>query len=181
MKKEQVKHLKNSSSKLHLRYIRLPDRVSEYYDELVFRSEKVMVGRSRITPTHPVAVEGEVVMGHGFEMTYFCLMGKWFDVCKIRNPLGKRTGYYCDIATPPKLLEDGGIEMTDLFLDLWVFPNLAYRILDEDELRHALQRELVTKELHDKAKKELDKLVKAVEDGQFPPREVKKLEAKLNL
>lgn len=71
MKKEQVKHLKNSSSKLHLRYIRLPDRVSEYYDELVFRSEKVMVGRSRITPTHPVAVEGEVVMGHGFEMTYF--------------------------------------------------------------------------------------------------------------
>jgi hypothetical protein len=31
------------------------------------------------------------------------------------------------MVTPPRLSEDGGMELTDLFLDLWVSPDLGVR------------------------------------------------------
>ena len=69
----------------------------------------------------------------------FKLVGKWFNVVKVRNLRGEHTGYYCGITARPKLLEDGSVEITDLFLDLWVSPDLRYRVLDQDELEEALK------------------------------------------
>jgi predicted RNA-binding protein associated with RNAse of E/G family len=128
-----------------------------------------------------VTFDGDLVLAPGFQMIYFELMGKWFGVGKVRNLRGKHTGYYCDIVTPPRLIEDGGVELTDLFLDLWVSPDLRYEVLDEDELEDALSKGLITKGLYEKAKKELRKLVAIVEQGKFPPRNVKDLMKKLNL
>ena len=108
-------------------------------------------------------------------------MGKWFTVGKIRNLQGRHTGYYCDIVTPPRLLKDGGVELTDLFLDLWVSPDLRYKILDEEELENAFRRNWIAQQLYDKAKKELEKLINVVEQGEFPPYHVRRLETKLRL
>ncbi len=167
--------------KLHLRYIRLPNQVSDLWSELVYRSKKVIVGKSEITSTHRVKFDGEVVLAPGFKIFHFDLVGKWFDIGKIRDLNGKHTGYYCDIATPPKLLQDGGIELTDLFLDLWVSPDLRYKILDEEELEDAFCKGWIAKELHDKAKEQLKKLIGRVDQGSFPPYEVRQLEKKLRL
>jgi predicted RNA-binding protein associated with RNAse of E/G family len=114
-------------------------------------------------------------------VVYFELVGKWFNVIKIRNLQGKHTGYYCDIATPPKLLEDGSIETTDLFLDLWVSPDLRYRVLDDKELDEALKKGWITKQLYEKARKELKKLAALVEQRKFPPLLVRQLEEELRL
>jgi predicted RNA-binding protein associated with RNAse of E/G family len=59
-----------------------------------------------------------VVLAAGFQIAYFEFMGKWFTIGKIRDLEGRHTRYYCDIVTPPKLLDDGGVELTDLLLDL---------------------------------------------------------------
>jgi len=125
--------------------------------------------------------DGEVVLTYDFQIVYFELMGKWFTVGKIRDLQGTHTGYYCDIVTPPKLLEDSGVEMTDLFLDLWVSPDLRYKVLDKEELENAFCKGWVTKQLYDKAKEELNKLINIVKQGKFPPYQVKGLEKKLNL
>jgi GrpB-like predicted nucleotidyltransferase (UPF0157 family)/predicted RNA-binding protein associated with RNAse of E/G family len=167
--------------KLNLRYIRLPAQVLEMHDELIYRSKKVIVGRSQITSSHSITFDGESVLSAGFPMVYFELVGKWFNVIKIRNLQGKHTGYYCDIATPPKLLEDGSIETTDLFLDLWVSPDLRYRVLDDKELDEALKKGWITKQLYQKAKKELKKLAALVEQRKFPPLLVRQLEEGLRL
>ncbi len=167
--------------KLHLRYIRLPNQISDLWSELVYRSEKVIVGKSEITSTHRVTFDGEVVLAPGFKIFHFDLVGKWFDIGKIRDLNGKHTGYYCDIATPPRPLEDGGIELTDLFLDLWVSPDLRYKILYEEELEDAFCKGWITKQLRDKAKEELKKLIRRVDHKNFPPYEVKQLEKKLRL
>jgi predicted RNA-binding protein associated with RNAse of E/G family len=108
-------------------------------------------------------------------------MGKWFTVGKIRNLQGRHTGYYCDIVTPPRLLEDGGVELVDLFLDLWVSTDLKYKVLDEGELENALRKGWVTKQFYGKAKKELKELINVVKQGKFPPYYVKRLETKLLL
>jgi len=81
---------------------------------------------------------------------------------------------------PPRLVGDW-VELTDLFLDLWVSPDLRYNILDEEELEEALQNGWVTEQLYQKAKSELEKLVYKVEKGRFPPRLVRDLERKFYL
>jgi predicted RNA-binding protein associated with RNAse of E/G family len=78
-------------------------------------------------------------------------------------------------------LGDGGVELTDLFLDLWVSPDLRYLVLDEDELEEALNKGLITKQLYNKAKKELEGLIHMVKQERFPPHHVKELEKKLGL
>jgi len=170
-----------STPKLHLRYIRLPNQVLNLYDELIYKSEKVVIGKSVITSTHSVIFDGETVLASGFQIVYFELMRKWFTVGKIRNLQGRHTGYYCDIVTPPRLFDDCGVELTDLFLDLWVSPNLKFKVLDEEELENAFCKGWITKQLYDKAKEELKKLVNVVEKGRFPPYYVKCLEKKLHL
>jgi GrpB-like predicted nucleotidyltransferase (UPF0157 family)/predicted RNA-binding protein associated with RNAse of E/G family len=167
--------------KLHLRYIRLPARIQEMYDDLIYRSKRIIVGKSRITSPHSVMFDGRLAMSVGFSMVYFELMGKWFNVIKIRDLKGKHTGYYCDVSTPPTILEDGSIEITDLFLDLWVSPDLRHRVLDQAELEEALKKGWISKLMYKKAEKELKKLIAVVKRGEFPPRPVRQLEERLKL
>ena len=159
----------------------MPAQILETYDDLIYKSKRVIVGKSQITSAHSVVFDDKLVLSAGFPITYFELMGKWFNVVKIRNLKGKHTGYYCDISTPPKLSADGSVEITDLFLDLWVSPDLRYKVLDQDELEKALKKSWISKQLYERAKKELNKLVALVEQGKFPPRLVKQLEEKLKL
>jgi len=166
---------------LHLRYYRLPAQLLEMYDELVFKSERVTVAKSQATSTHSITFDDKAVLKAGFPITYFELTGKWFSVVKVRNLRGTHTGYYCDIATPPKLLKDGSVEITDLFLDLWVSPDLKYKVLDEEELEDALQNRWISKELYETAKKQLQKLIAMVEHRKFPPHLIRRLEDKLKL
>jgi len=169
----------SSSKKIHLRYVRLPNQVMDLYDELIYRSRRTIVGRSQITSTHLVTFDGEVVLAPGFQIVYFEMMGKWFTIGKIRNLQGRHTGYYCDIVSPPSLMKNGGVELTDLFLDLWVSTDLRYKILDEDELENAFAKKWITKQLYDRAKEQLAELIDVVERRRFPPRPVKYLERKL--
>jgi predicted RNA-binding protein associated with RNAse of E/G family len=168
-------------SKLHLRYIRLPNQVLDIYDDLIYKSKRVIVGKSRITSEHSVMFDGEVVLAAGFEIVYFELLGKWFTVGKIRNLQGRHTGYYCDIVMPPKLLADGGVEITDLFLDLWVSPDLQFKVLDEEEFENAFHKGWITKQLYEKAKREMKALTNVVKKRNFPPYHIRYLEKKLNL
>jgi predicted RNA-binding protein associated with RNAse of E/G family len=115
---KRTEFLPEINQKLHLRYTRLPNQVLELYDDLVYRSERAIVGRGQITSANSVVFDGKVVLANGFQILYFDLIGKWFTAGKIRNLQGVHTGYYCDIVMPPRLLDDGGIEVTDLFLDL---------------------------------------------------------------
>jgi predicted RNA-binding protein associated with RNAse of E/G family len=170
-----------SAPKLHLRYIRLPNQVLELYGDLIYRSRTVVVGRSRITSAHSVVFDEELVLAAGFEIVFFELIGMWFTVGKIRDLMGRHTGYYCDIVTPPKLLADGGLELTDLFLDLWVSPDLRCKVLDAEEFENAFRKRWITEQLYEKAKGELAKLVQCVREGKFPPYNVKHLERKLGL
>jgi len=165
----------------HLRYVRLPDNVEDLHDDLVYRSKEIIVGKSQIRSANSVVFDGKTVMASGYQIVYFEMMRKWFGVGKIRDLNGKHTGYYCDIITPPRLLENSVVEITDLFLDLWVSPDLRYKVLDEEELEDALEKGWISKQLYEKSRIELKKLVTSVKRGDFPPRLVKHLEMQLNL
>jgi hypothetical protein len=69
--------------------------------------------------------------GDRFLETYFT--DRWYNIFEIhdRDDLQLK-GYYCNISRPARFL-DGRIEYVDLFLDLWVSPDGAQTVLDEDE------------------------------------------------
>jgi GrpB-like predicted nucleotidyltransferase (UPF0157 family)/predicted RNA-binding protein associated with RNAse of E/G family len=167
--------------RLHLRYLRLPSQTLEMYDDLIYKSKRIIIGKSQITSAHSIQFDDKLVLIAGFPIVYFELIGKWFNVVKIRDLRGKHTGYYCDISTPPRLLEDGSVEVTDLFLDIWVSPDLRYKVLDQDELEEAIEKKWISKDLYVRAKKELKKLIERVEQKEFPPRLVRHLEEKLEI
>lgn len=167
--------------RFYLRYVRLPDNALNLHDDLVYRSKEIIVGKSQIRSVNSVVFDGKTVLASGYQIVYFEMMKKWFSVGKIRDLDGKHTGYYCDIITPPRLLEEGVVEITDLFLDLWVSPDLRYKVLDEEELEDALEKGWIAKQLYEKSRKELEKLVTSVKQGDFPPPSVKYLETQLNL
>ena len=173
--------LHNSKEKIHLRYIRLPNNITEFLDDCLFRSEKIIACRSQVTSQHSVAFDGRTVLAAGFPIVYFEFPGRWFSILKVWNKQGERTGYYCDVVTPLQFLDRNKIELTDLFLDLWVSPDLRYKVLDEDELEEAFHKGWITKELYEKAGGELKRLILLVERKKFPPPLVKELEKKLGL
>jgi len=152
----------------------------EFLDELVFRSDRLVVGKSHVTSENSVVFDGETVLARGFPIIYFQFFAKWFTIVKVRNLQGEHTGYYCDIVLPPRLV-GGWVEIKDLFLDLWVSPDLRYGVLDEDEFEEALRKGWITKKLCARARLELLKLVQMVEKKEFPPVQVKELEVKLGL
>ena len=170
-----------SMQKIHLRYIRLPNNTTDFLDECLFRSKQAIVGKSQVSSEHSIILNGRPVLAAGFPIVYFEIPGKWFTSVKVWNTKGEYTGYYCDIVTPFRLLGDDIIEQTDLFLDLWVSPDLRFKVLDQDELEKAFQKGWITEQLYKRAKEELEKLIAAVENGKFPPKLVKELEKKLHL
>jgi protein associated with RNAse G/E len=93
---------------------------------------------------------------------------KWFNViCMIR-----KTGvyYYCNIASPT-LYDGEALKYIDYDLDLKVFPDGNYRILDEEEyVQHALTMGY-SKELDAILKKQLSILIELAKkkEGPFNP------------
>ncbi|HEY0601328.1 MAG TPA: DUF402 domain-containing protein [Herpetosiphonaceae bacterium] len=76
---------------------------------------------------------------------------------------GQTLLYRIDFATPPHRLGNACYQ-TDLYLDLFASPDEKdYAILDEDELEIATERQLITPELSDRIKRELEQLVARLE------------------
>ncbi len=164
-----------------MRYIRLPNSTTEFLDECLFWSKQAIVGKSHVSSEHSIVFNGRTVLAAGFPIVYFEIPRKWYTIGKIWNTKGENTGYYCDIATPFRLLHDDTIEQTDLFLDLWVSPDLRFKVLDQVELEEAFEKGWITEKLHERARKELEKLIQSVKKKEFPPKPVIELEKKLHL
>ena len=64
---------------------------------------------------------------------------RWFSVFRFREPTGELRNYYCNINQPAEF--DGNVlSFIDLDIDVLIFPDFSYRILDEDEFITHAQR-----------------------------------------
>ena len=66
--------------------------------------------------------------------------------------------YYCNIASP-YIIEDGAIKYIDYDLDLRVFPNGNYRVLDKGEYKYHKEKMNYPEEIDTILKRELDELI----------------------
>jgi len=161
--------------KIELIYTRLPNRTSKFQQELIYEDETVIATKQKVNPSTPIVIDGETVLDSNYTAVWFIFPDKWHDMGKMYNPQSQLTGYYCDIILPMKRAESSDkqfaftLEITDLCLDLWIFPDGGCHILDEDEFELAIKNGWVDNTIAQKARQELDNLIQLVRSGKFPP------------
>ncbi len=158
------------SRKIHLIYRRIPNRVLERDDEVIADLGDVIVAKSRFEGMlTPLKVNGVKVIDNGYIMVYFAFVGRNYDILKVYDEEGNFKGLYIDVLAYTRR-EGDTLEMLDLFLDIFVFPNWEAFLLDEDELEMAINYGLIGRETFDFAYSVADELLKKLKHCEFPPQ-----------
>ncbi|WP_297481115.1 DUF402 domain-containing protein [Thermococcus sp.] len=156
-------------SKIHLIYRRVPNRVLERDDEVIDDLGDIVVARSRFEGMlAPLRVNGIKVIDNGYGMLYFAFVGKNYDILKVYDTKGNFKGLYIDVLAYTKRRENV-IEMLDLFLDIFVFPDGEAFLLDEDELEMAFNYGLIDRRTLDFAYRIAREVLERLKRGEFPP------------
>lgn len=75
---------------------------------------------------------GYVTFATNDRFTEWYYSDRWYNVFEIASPDGTLKGWYCNVAAPATI-EEHDLYCRDLLLDLWVSPDGAATVLDEDE------------------------------------------------
>lgn len=114
--------------------------------------------------------EGRIPFGQVIgSVNKYLFYEQFFSIMEILATTGNLLGYYVDLSTPLKK-RDGEYYLDDLILDLWIYPDQTYLVLDEDEWQQAVQGELISEEIQRTVHKTLQRLLKEIHSGIFPRR-----------
>ena len=153
-------------------YRRGPE-VTLYEQELLHDDGRLIVSHAPFRPSASLRAQVPGLKMQEYRAIWFVAEGEWHDLGKVYDPTGALQGYYCDIIRPPRRTAEG-LEIDDLFLDLWVFPDGRWLILDEEEFAEARRHGWLDSSIATRAREELEKLVVEVESGRFPPSVVER-------
>lgn len=143
---------------LRKRYI--PDETVDISnDELLFRSEDLLITRWKTIRPKPEFAWG----------ISFTFLKDGYKISRFYSEDNKFLYWYCDIVDAEYRKEDDTYIITDLLIDVKYFSDGRIGVLDADELAEALEKGLVTCEQACRSLKVLDKLLKMVNSGSFPP------------
>jgi predicted RNA-binding protein associated with RNAse of E/G family len=158
---------------VRIHYRRLPDRVQIFEQEVVARLEGgcVVTLLRAAAIRAPVRVDGRTVLEEGSPVLWFTYPEAWHDVGRFHLRDGTFTGIYANILTPVSM-DTREWETTDLFLDVWLGPGEAPRLLDADELERARREGWIEPSLAERARAEAARLMEEAASGAWPPVEV---------
>jgi predicted RNA-binding protein associated with RNAse of E/G family len=155
---------------LTLHYRRPPDRVQVLQQQIVYRDETVLVSfLASAAVAEPVLVNGALMVEPGSPLIWFTFAGARHDVGRFYSKTGEFTGLYSDILETVSLPADNEMELTDLFLDVWIAAGRKPVLLDEDELAAAQAQGWISAGQAAAARAEAEQVVAAYEQGSWPP------------
>lgn len=82
-------------------------------------------------------------------------------------PRGELRRYYCNIILPP-VFEEERVTWVDMDLDLWVYPDRSWSVVDEDEFEAHSRSMGYPDEVQERCRQALQELIRLVESGGFP-------------
>ena len=95
----------------------------------------------------------------------FFFKDKWYNIIGQLKPDG--IYYYCNMASP-FILEDGAIKYIDYDLDLRVFPDGAFKILDRGEYRYHKKKMCYPEAIDSILKEDLNELIEKKKKKHIP-------------
>ena len=104
--------------------------VTSYRATVVERFESGVLLHARWE--RPMLALGYTTFEPGDHFREWFYSDRWYNIFEIATSDGARKGWYCNVAEPATITETE-LRCRDLLLDLWVTPDGATLILDEDE------------------------------------------------
>jgi predicted RNA-binding protein associated with RNAse of E/G family len=102
----------------------------------------------------------------------FIFLEKGFQISKKFDKNNTFLYWYCDIIDVESDQENNIYTITDLVVDVVVYPDNYVRIIDLDELANLIEQDGLDKKLLLKALRNLDNLLLEIDRKNFPPKEV---------
>jgi predicted RNA-binding protein associated with RNAse of E/G family len=145
---------------------RPPDRRDTFIHRLIKDTPTLIISEFRFDMKKPFLVDGKVAIipgDHGLLFEYL----RGYEIIAVAHQ-GILTGYYLNINLPFERVPDGYV-IKDLFLDIWVWPDGTYHILDDDEFREACEKGWISEKEKTFALKVLNLLLTRIRKKAFPP------------
>jgi protein associated with RNAse G/E len=103
----------------------------------------------------------------GMISTEFYWLDRWYNVFRFSDPDRKLKNYYCNVNQPPSF--DGRVlSYIDLDIDVFVEPDLTYKILDVEDFEENARRYAYPEDVQVNARRAVDELIALIESGAFP-------------
>ena len=97
----------------------------------------------------------------------FYWLDREFSVFRFHEPEGDLRNFYCNINLPPKL-ENNVLDYIDLDIDILVWKDFNFQILDLGEFEENAKKFSYSDDLKQKADKSLEELIRLIEYRKFP-------------
>lgn len=101
---------------------------------------------------------------HGYSIYY---LNEGFKVSKFCKEDGSLKYWYCDIVNFDSNDEENKLIVTDLLVDVIIYPDGGVRVVDVNELVEALDKELISLDILKSSLLKLDKLLAIIYSGEF--------------
>ena len=99
--------------------------------------------------------------------TEYYWLDRWYNVFRFSDPDRKLKNYYCNVNQPPSF--DGRVlSYIDLDIDVFVAPDLTYKILDVEDFEENARRYAYPEDVQANARRAVDELIALIESGAFP-------------
>jgi protein associated with RNAse G/E len=97
----------------------------------------------------------------------FYWKNRWFNIFRFHEPDGKLRNFYCNLNMPP-VLSENALDYVDLDIDVLVWQDFSFQILDLDEFeQHALKYNY-SNDLRETINLTLKELLSMIEKKSFP-------------
>lgn len=97
----------------------------------------------------------------------FYWMDRFYNIFRFHEPEGNLRNFYCNINLPPTFA-NGVLDYIDLDIDVIVWKNLEYKILDLDEFKDHSEKFSYPAEIIKIAERTLNQLLELIEKRSFP-------------
>jgi len=162
---------------IRIEYIR-PSKETTYYEEDFVSQDELCLRTRKTLPTDVVerlshALQKQKLIGaeqRAAIITKAYFFAEPFNLLAFYERDGTLLGYYSDIGEPVIQLTHDTFQMTDLYLDIWLFPDGRLLELDWDEFEQAIQQQVITPAQADLARHAMKRLVAEVESGNYPAK-----------
>jgi predicted RNA-binding protein associated with RNAse of E/G family len=165
----------NPGDLLRMEYIR-PGKETTYYeedfvaqDEFGLRTYKTLPENIRDSLSRALQKQGLIEPDQRagiITKTYF--FAEPFNLLQFCDRDGTLLGHYSDIGEPLLQLSTDTFQMTDLYLDIWLYPDGRLLELDWEEFEEALQKQVISPAQADLARATMQRLVGEAQQGIYP-------------
>ncbi|HMO80103.1 MAG TPA: DUF402 domain-containing protein [Pyrinomonadaceae bacterium] len=92
---------------------------------------------------------------------------RWYNIFKFHTPQGDLRNWYCNVNMPPSFI-NGTLDYVDLDIDIVVWPDMSFAILDRDEFEENAQTFTYPLEISQNVEKAVAELLSMIENRRFP-------------